>query len=367
MSQRISTIATEYLYRDLVIPYLEIDQEWIRLKQVLDSEGLQHVRTVNLGFNKYTRYKLCTAVDALIFRLPDSLQSFRYGSMCKPSDEGLRHLWQTQSNLTNIQATIVDLVSSYMDIRSLRSVTELQIDLDSESISYMKWPHHLLDSIGTMGIQKLILSTPEPLTDHILSNILPNSLTHINFSHTACNHVRLDDYPSLRHLELHECFRLDPVLDHYLRPALSTLIIELTGDPADRDFNAIQNFLCRFNSLKRLILEAGWQDFRANIFADSIANHSQNLEDLYLDVSFNDRPLTETPLRCPHLSQLFTGAIPINMKKELLLEHCKVCLIVSSPVPEHSCSKLNELLCMYWSDQAHSFTWCRYMSPPCLG
>ncbi|KAI4193066.1 MAG: hypothetical protein LQ350_008485 [Teloschistes chrysophthalmus] len=351
VSQQISTIATEYLYRNLVIPYEDTDKEWDRLKQVLDSKGLQHVRTVTLGPSSYRDYTLITPrflhrpVDELISRLPKhSLKSFGYGSMGRPSEEGLRNLWQRQANLTNLQLNVADRESStekpvHFDadtIPSLKFVTELKVDLDIESI--ISPCTKLSDLLASIRTQKVIVCASaltlrrlpdwEHLMERITRQMLPNSLTHINLSYTAfttSDPLQLDDYQSLKHLEFHGCCNIDLVLDSYLRPALSTLIIELGGfephpERDDRDFRSVQRLLRRFSSLQKLILGAGrhWY-YQVRHLEESVARHSQTLESLFLSIPGDYRYLGTVPLRCPRLSQLVIATSGTSR-----LEDCKI-------------------------------------------
>lgn len=337
MSQQISTLATEYLYRNLVIPYEDSDEEWQLLKQVLDSKGLQHVRTVTLGSSSYRDDTLITPrslhipVDELISRLPKhSLKSFRYGPMGRPSDEGIRDPWQRQANLTNLQLDVADRESSikkgvHIDtetILSLKFVTELKIDLDLELIISPSWSTKLLDLLPSVRTQKVIVCAPgltfrrltdwQHLTDVICQQMLPNSLTHINLTYTAfatSNLLQLDDYQSLKHLEFHRCCNLKVVLDSYLRPALSTLIIEFDDfrrQQTYRDFSAVEYFLGRFSSLQKLILVARRYWFEARSLAESVANHGQTLESLLLSIAGDNSLLRKLSLRCSRLSRLVT-------------------------------------------------------------
>ncbi|KAL9581477.1 MAG: hypothetical protein Q9212_003880, partial [Teloschistes hypoglaucus] len=376
VSQHISTIATEHLYRNLVIPYDDTDKEWKRLKQVLDSKGLKHVRTVTLGPSSYRDYTLITPrslhrpVDELISRLPKhSLKSFRYGPMCRPSDQGLRDLWQRQANLTNLQLNVADRESSFKKavhfdadtILSLKFVTELKIDLDLESI--IPPCTKLSGLLASIRTQKVIVCASalslrrlpgwEHSMDRISRQVLPNSLTHINLSYTAftrSNPLQLDDYQSLKHLEFHRCYNLKLVFGPYLRPALSTLIIEL-GDLehhpqyADKDFRAVENLLLRFTSLQKLILgaEQYWH-YDARNLAESVANHGQTLESLFLSITGDDRFLKKVPLRCPRLSQLLIATNGVRSR----LEDCKMYIsalpsLATLGVMRHSC----------WAGQSH--------------
>ena len=273
---------------------------------------------------------------------------FRYGQLIRPAHDWLRHLWQSQSNLTNLQLdfsrnapSIAQIVrEDAAAIRSLKSVSELELKFGVEPISSSDVYDKLFDMTQFPKLEKVTLLGPEhwetnegkPLMDRIMKRALPTSLTHISLSYISlptANAIHLDEYHSLKHLELHEHYDLGLILDPFRRPNLTSFAVCFNGgegSPAG-DLAVINRFLPRFRSLNRLIVDCNlpfnW-DEQIEDLTVSIASHSDSLRSLLINLNPVARPLdpfVDIPLRCEQLCQL---VIPAGILS--LLDQCQVSL-----------------------------------------
>ena len=351
VSKHVSAIATQYLYRDLVLPYSDIDRDWIDLRYLLKSRGLQYVQSLFVDSSNINTYGFCKPLNQLLRKLPlKSLTRFRYGTLGQPTDEGLRYLLQHQDKLTNLQLdfslmapTLEELIREEgTAIRSLNCLTELEMILGDETDTSPGKYSELLDMINVTRLKKVTLYANgdwrifglENAIERSLKSALPTSLKHLSLTNIPLpeldeQYLQLDKFPSLRHLELHECRSPAFTLDSFRQPMLTSFTIQLCSlwSPGEEDLAAVSRFLRRFGSLSRLII--GNQpvislDRIVDDLAVSIANHAASLRSLIIFVrcvAISWKSFAEIPLRCKKLCQLVMPARMVD-----LVRQCQVSL-----------------------------------------
>jgi len=307
--------------------------------------------TVDSGENTNT-YGFCKPLDQLLPKLPmKSLTHFWYGPLGQPTEEGLRYLLHQQDKLTNLQLTCSLMAPSLEElmreegtaIRSLKSLTELTLNLGNERHTSAEMYSELINMLETARLKKVSLSTDvcshthteEESMKRILKSALSSSLTHISLTnvylpHSNGQHLQLDNLHFLRHLEIRECTNLASSLDLFRQPILKSFVVHFCPmrdlDADAEDLEAAIELLQRFRSLNRLVFSSEatvtpYEYFVA--LAHSIASHAESLSSLVInldgiDTSWNH--LLKVLLRCKDLSQLVMPA-----HSEGLVNQCQVC------------------------------------------
>jgi len=325
-----------------VLPYSDTDKDWIDLRYLLESRGLQHVRTLTVDSSNVNTYGFCKPLDQLLPRLPlKSLTQFRYGPLGQPTDEGLRYLLQLDFSL--MAPSLEELIREEGPaIRSLKSLTELDLTLGDERDTSAEKYSELIDMIETARLKKVSLfadingywntETGKELMERILKRSLSTSLTHISLSNVCLpqsnrQHLELDNCYSLWHLEILECTNVASLLDVFRQPILKSFVVRFrpVWDPDSEDLEAAIVFLQRFGSLNRLIISseatvASHENLVA--LARSIASHAKSLSSLVVNLDGNDiswNHLSKVLLHCKNLSQLVMPA-----HSEDLVNQCHV-------------------------------------------
>ena len=347
VSKQLSDLAIERLYPDLLLPYDGSDREWTRLTQLSESRGLRHVRTIDIGSSEAMQHGFCKPVGNLIFKLPpDSLTRFRFGSLGRPLPEALRHLWHTQKTLTNLQLdfmlnapTIDEIVQDEArTLHSLQGVSELEINFGSDETTTPNMYDCLVSLLQFPKLKKVTVLHPSNdevakprLMDRLLHQLLPQTLTHLSLSYISLspeNHLQLDDFRVLRHLELRECYLTCNTLRSYHHPTLSSLALHtsMKDIPSSPEYmDAVISFVHRCESLRRLIADVQVHSSQTGSFESALRNNAQSLEELYINVQRygSYQPIIiNPPWSCRKLAQLalYYGNPP-------RLEQCKVTLL----------------------------------------
>ncbi|KAL8687696.1 MAG: hypothetical protein Q9218_006203 [Villophora microphyllina] len=289
-------------------------------------------------------HEFCRPLKKLILNIPPHiLTTFRYGPLGRPEHTGLQHLWRNQSRLTNLQLdfslndpSISELIREDASlILSMKSVSEVEVNFGVQAMDSLDQYDILIDLLRFPKLKKVTLTAPEVgahllgplLMDRFLDGILPRALTHLSLSYISLpngNGLRLDDYVSLKQLELHECSPLDTILGWYHSPALVSLVVQSgkTQISEPSELTVLSRFLLRFGSLERLIIDADVTREEIEGLRAPIANHAGTLKSLFVissDVDdFSNYPLLDIPFCCEYLSQLVVPA-----GNELVQEQCE--------------------------------------------
>lgn len=339
VSKHVSELATEYLYRDLNLPYQETGQRWNRLQLVARSRRLHHVRTVTVGDSNFVDVIRCRpSLDAVIAGLPlNRVTRFRWNpNGRRPSLEGLRQLWRDQRYLTNLQLdfslnapSMADIVSEEdaRTIRSLNRVTELTLILGGDFHYPPERYEKMVNLLVTPKLRRLDLSAniDDPIDDDLIDDdpieqlwtpLLSILLTSVDLSYLSLSAAAmscLDGCLLLKHLRLNKCLYICDSLDKFTNPRLESLIVTFrTWSAFEEDLAAVFRFLLCFQSLRRLVLDAYSQRQKCNEsdisdLSASIGNHSANLHSLFIDILPPDSPsapFAGLALECKELRQL---------------------------------------------------------------
>ncbi|KAL8869497.1 MAG: hypothetical protein Q9174_004227 [Haloplaca sp. 1 TL-2023] len=344
VSKKVSAVATEILYRHLVLPYDENDRHWKRLARLSESRGLQYVRTIDTGFSEVFQHGFCKPVGQVITKLPpNSLTRFHFGSLGRPLPEDLRHLWHTQKNLTNFQLdfslnapTVDEIVyEEAATIHSLQMVSELEINFGSDATTTPEMYDRLGSLLHFSKLRKVTVLHPAldneakpAFMDPVLHHLLPYTLTHLSFSYISLSpevELQLDSCRTLRHLELRECAALEGILRSYCLPTITSFTVQTTqedGDSPPGYMAAVVSFLQRCRSLRRLIADIHLDHFHTGSVKAAIENNSESLEALFINVRKWDdgKPMCiGVECICSKLSQLvlYAGEQPCPEKCEV--------------------------------------------------
>jgi len=304
------------------------------------------VRTLTIDPGDVNTYGFCRPLDQLLPKLPvKSLTQFRYGTLGQPTDEGMRYILHHQHRLSNLHLNFSLMAPPLEElireegtaIRSLQSLTELELNFGDETDTSAEMYSELFDMIGTARLKKMSLSangvwitqTGEDLMKQILKSALSTSLTHISLSNFCLpqsngQHLQLDEFPSLRHLEIHGCTSVASSLASFRQPILKSFVVQFCSmwDPDDEDLDAVIVFLQRFGSLNRLIIssEADVTEFHTSVaLTYSIASHAESLSSLAINLDAHNGSwnyLSRVLLRCKNLSQLVIPAQSAEMVNE---------------------------------------------------
>lgn len=319
------------------MPYDDTAGDWIDIRYLLESRGLQHVRTLTVDSNNVSSYGFCKPLDQLLTKLPlNSLTHFWYGPLGQPTDEGLRYLLHHQGNLTNLQLdysfdftleppSLEQLIRDEgTAIRSLKSLAELDLTFGNEGDTSSEIYRELFGMIDTTKLRKVVLfangrwdnNTGEEPMKRILKIALSTSLTHIDLTNVCLpqsnrEHLQLDNFHSLRYLKLHQCTNVATSLGSFRRPILKSFDIQFgpIGSP-DRDLEAVNALLQRFESLNRLVIssQVAVTEYEVLVALEhSVANHAESLSSLIINIGGYDDSwihLSRVSLRCKNLSQL---------------------------------------------------------------
>ena len=220
-------------------------------------------------------------------------------------------------------------------IRTMRNISKVEIDFGRYCAARYTQLIELLDfpkSTTALLFNLLDGNTrdAENLKQRVLRAALSTSLTSIELhciSLPYSDTLRLDEYHSLKHLNLQGCTNVGLILDNFRQPKLESLALQLAGQPIDgtNELLDVQNFLTRFRSLRRLIIGSSNDIEYDPIWAwveSSIANHSESLRKLIINFSVDAnlrKHNVKVPLRCTKLSQL---VFPIGGKS--LSDQCQV-------------------------------------------
>lgn len=346
VSKHISAIPVSCLYRNIVLPYNDEDTLWTRLKTLAGSKSIQYVRTFEIGYSSFSEFVLCKSLDEFIPKLPaNALTRFRYNPFAQPTHQGMQHLWKHQTNLTNLQLDFSLMAPSMTDLikedaatlRSLRSVSELELYFGFGPSTGMEDISELMASMELSKLKRVFLLAPahwglkngKDTMIRTIKTALPTSLTSISLNYidlSALNDFLLDEYRSLKHLELYACANPCSVLNRFRRPSLTSLTVQLCEWQVDlENITQVHDLLLRFRSLKRLVFSCSIEVSDQVIidgFADSIANHCEDLQNLiihFLPEDITGHSLAQIPMRCQQLSGLVMPA-----GESSLSEQCQV-------------------------------------------
>lgn len=292
-----SSIATQFLYRDLVLdipPEKDHREVMLNVVEVVSKcDALRYVQTLKVGPIKGRMVKL---FDRLISQLQDnSLLNFEWDPEEPPPNSQLVYLWQHQWNIQSI-----DLIEGMHAFRRVRLREGLQFPQKYVHLSIDEWLYEEDDDV----FEKLDLSclTSLKVTDfwtERLPTCISASLTHItNLQlHDICfgkTDLELDHFTSLRSLGLYHCLGASSLLSNFRYPNLKDLRFELDWDildgqemeMKDQDFEAQFSLIRRFNGLQTLVIEVPDERHPASFLTDltnSISlNHNDTLRCLTL-------------------------------------------------------------------------------------
>lgn len=352
-------LTTPLLYRNIVIPYDENDKQWKKLQILATSRGLLdgHVRSIDLGSCDYTDQVFCKALHRLIQNVPeDTLRRFQYSPLARPEYEDLKLLWKKQKRLTNLMFdfSLKSPSSSDMvydkrhDLFSLEYVSEISIDFGEgpPQSSDRYFLYILRDTFpdlrkSTLKFPPSNPAEPDPgthWTEPLLSRVLPRTLTHLSLYYThieAADHLPLDDFPALEHLELIECGHLARLLDNYLTPRLRSFVYRDACADAGQDreaANAVIRFLHRTKHLKCLILDCSECFAEPELetkAAASIMDHAASLECLLVSHEFDSHVaadewyIRKAARSCKRLRQLGISINDINTINDCIVSRMK--------------------------------------------
>lgn len=326
-SKTISAIATELLYRNLVLdtvckPSMRRDILNL-LKAVSMSNGLKFVKTLKIGPIKDDMINL---FGLLISRLKDhSLLSFEWDTNNPPIPAQLRYLWDHQWNIESI------------DLSELKDTIET-IQPRKNQKSHQKFVHISFEWPGDQfSLQKLDLSSLEAMTvkmdfwgnlpSYMSDTLIQITKLDIQNIHLDYSSLDLNCFPSLLRLEFYHCMGTGSVLSNFQNPHLKDLRIkpdwdDLYEDVFEDDFEEQFSFIRRFQGLETLSIEVPDQRNSASLLEALIYSissvHHGTLKYLTLldacglgDANFYEsittdsrRSLYDAVIVCTHLIQL---------------------------------------------------------------
>lgn len=330
-----SSIATQFLYRDLVLdfPIFSAGGEHVvkAFDSILTSDGLRFVKKLKVG---PIRGKIITFFDGLISRLQDhSLTNFEWDANEPPPHTQLRYIWEHQRNIQSIDLTkMMDAVQAVQPCEGLRfpqKYVHLSLTLPLEEDFSTK-----LD-LAYMTALTVTWNAGGRLPSCISANITHITNLQLYDIWFPAEDLELDHFTSLVSLRLYRCAGSGSILSNFKNPKLKQFHIEFDWSNfkeemldehyewiEDEDFEAQFSFIRSFQGLETLMIDVPDRGHPPSILkslVDSIAgDHNHTLTHLALldsckptdgryykyDTTESRSSVYDAVIACPHLVQL---------------------------------------------------------------
>ena len=254
------------------------------------------MKSLKFGFCDYTEFSFCKALEDILPKLPkDSLRRFEFGSLGRPTHNMMKHLWHNQKHLRNLRLNFELLSPSVDDIlgedgAALKSLYEVdELDVNFAATVNAESAHNLLSFLNLRTIQKIqITVVPSDIQGVSFANgfflhHFPTTLTHITLNSISLprpEYLQFDLYPTLTHLDLHNCQHTGLIMDAFRKPLLQSFSYHYSGINAP--FSELASMLQRFGTLEKLIVDIGFQpqSYEYDMLTWGIATHYQTLKSL---------------------------------------------------------------------------------------
>lgn len=322
VSQQISAIARQHLYRNFVFPRMSPDVAERVCLTLANSDGLLPlVKTFRLGMClRFCSKRLEAAFLTLLSAFPDdSLSEFNLdGHILRHSHQVF--LWSHQQRVHGLELTVV-------------SKQRRRINKDSFPDNCL---NQKLEQLKKSGLAKRMGPTPNSLRVHgkispklwgsaiISQTRLPlTNMKHLSLDGVPLNGTFLDSLPHLTHLAFRNCPSAGKCLDGFSGPSLKALYFFY--DPYE--LNVLVNlalFLSRFQGLETLAVRDIWRYRQTGaeqhgtlMLGNAIEKHKATIT--FLFVHFNHQvygnpqyfdPIVDAATNCQKLIQLGLSLSP---------------------------------------------------------
>ena len=355
VSKAVSSVATQFLYRNLVLDFpcltAACEKEVNVFDAVLMSDGLRFVKTLKVG---PIRGKTVALFDHLMTRLQDhSLVNFEWDPDEPPLNSQLRYIWGHQWNIQSIDLTeitnAVQTVQPCEGHRFPQKYVHLSLSLPLEEDLSKK-----LD-LAYMTALTVIWNDDERLPSWISAHMIHITNLQLHDIWFSAGDLKLDQITSLISLGLYRCGESGSILSNFKNPKLKHFHIEfdwydfgaemLDEDyewDVDEDFQAQFSFIRSFQGLETLVIEVPDRRHPASFLeslVDSISlEHNDTLRHLALldackpkeggkykwDSIESRRSVYDAVMACPRLVQL---ELPTEWRmKEMDFKVCIFCI-----------------------------------------
>ena len=350
-----SSVATQFLYRDLVLdfPYLTdaCGKEANVFDAVLMSDGLRFVKTLKVG---PIRGKTVVIFDHLMSRFQDhSLVNFEWDPDEPPLNSQLRYIWDHQWNIQSIDLTkitnAIQTVQPYEGLKFPQKYVHLSLSLPLEEDVSKK-----LDLAYMTGLT-VIWNEEERLPPCISTHMIHITNLQLYNIWSSAGDLKLDQITSLISLGLFRCVDSSSLLSNFKNPKLKHFHIEFDWHDfeeemfdedyewvVDEDFEGQFSFIRSFQGLETLVIDVPDQRHPAGLLknlVDSISlDHNHTLRHLALldacklkeggrykyDTTESRNSVYDAVMACPHLVQL---ELPTEWRtEELDFKVCVFCI-----------------------------------------
>ncbi|MCJ1344141.1 hypothetical protein MMC31_002344 [Peltigera leucophlebia] len=334
VSKAMSSIATQFLYRDLVLDHASDKYAQEEMLDVVKSDGLRFVKTLRVGPMMPI---LVAPFNHVIAKLQDhSLINFEWDSFLPPLDSQLAFIWDHQWNIQSIDLGEMSLSDAFKAICPRKSLKFPQKFVHMS----LSWPHEedLLEKFDLSVMRELTVRGN--LWDNLPSCVSAN-LANLQLHWTSLfgSKLELDQFTSLLSLGLYRCRGAGSILSKFKNPKLKKFWYEPDWKPEDEtDLEEPYAFLRKFQGLETLVIQVPAQRCPANCLknlTDSISfEHNGTLRSVTFlgacipkdgDSYANDsRSVLNAVIACTHLIQL---ELPTEWRtKETDFKVCVFCL-----------------------------------------
>ncbi|MCJ1344273.1 hypothetical protein MMC31_002476 [Peltigera leucophlebia] len=266
VSKNLSSVATQFLYRDLVldIPCDESarDAKLDLVQAVSMCDGLRYVRSLKVG---PLEGRMVAIFDHLISRLQDhSLVYFGWDCDNPPLDSQLSYIWEHQRNIQSIDfmdmTNVVSAARAWKDDKLPQKYVHLSMD----------WPLPIPRDSEDF-LEKLDLSCISSLAVgwYFWTKLPPslsansNQITNLKLYDLCLDGLVLDQFASLLRLELYRCSGLAFAFSTFEYPKLKDFRVETRWKHPpeedecveDEDFKDQYLFIRKFQGLETLAIE----------------------------------------------------------------------------------------------------------------